>query len=292
MQGEQTVPEVTAGIEALQKHPGVDVVVIIRGGGAKTDLFSFDDVFLCKTVAQCVKPVVTGIGHEIDVSVADLVAHTRCVTPTDVARFLVSRMDEAWAFLDHAHREISRRSREVFQRAGERLRLTASGLGHVTKRWMISSLSVLKECVFYLHTALTKDLAGREQALLMASHGLTASFDAAVQRELQALGVLPCSIIRDMRVCFTSREADLCRKQQRLGDSAQLILVRQHDRLEHLHSLVRTMDPSTVLKRGYSITADSSGRIVLDSASVQKDERITTVLARGRIVSTVAYKEP
>jgi exodeoxyribonuclease VII large subunit len=291
MQGENTVPEVVAGIEALKKHPLVDTIAIIRGGGARTDLFSFDDLAVCKAIALCGKPVITGIGHEIDVSVADLVAHTCCVTPTDVARLLVSEMDEVWASLDQACREISYRSREILQRSGERLRMTANGLHHLTRRWMVSAVSMLKEVAFYLHTALARDLAAKEQMLAMTGSGLANGSREVLRRELQALDALPSPAIRDMHTRFSLLRSDLGRMQQGLGGHAKAALVRQQDLLEHLHSLFSVMGPSEVLRRGYSITVDSSGRLVMDAAAIDKGECITTTLARGRLVSTVKDKE-
>ena len=291
MQGENTVPEVLAGIESLQRRSGVDAIVVIRGGGARTDLFSFDDLALCRAVALCTRPVITGIGHEIDVSVADLVAHTCCVTPTDAARFLVNRMDEVWACLDQARRDVSHRSREVLQRAGERIRTASSGLGHVTHRWIVSALSVLKEHAFYLHTALARDHAGREQMLAMTALRLANSSRAAIGRQLQVLDELPRATIRDARARFAFLQAELARQQQGLGDHAGTIIVRQQDRMEHLGSLFSAMDPSRTLRRGYSITMDSKGRAIVDAASIRKGASITTVLAKGRVVSTVKDKE-
>lgn len=291
MQGENTVPGVLAGIEALQGRPGMDVIVIIRGGGAKTDLFSFDDLSLCRAVARCARPVITGIGHEIDVSVADLVAHTCCVTPTDAGRFLTGRMEEMWAYLDQASRDISHRGREVLQIAGERLRTASSGLGRAARQWMVSALSDLRECAFHLHTALTRELARREQMLVTAASSLTHNSRAAVERQRQVLDGLPQTAIRDTLARFSLLRADLARQQQVLGDHAGAIIARQQDRMEHLGSLFSAMEPLQTLRRGYSITTDSQGRIVADADMVRKGASITTVLARGRIVSTVKDKE-
>jgi exodeoxyribonuclease VII large subunit len=144
MQGENTVPEVIRGIKSLERRPGVDSIVIIRGGGAKTDLFSFDDMELCRAIALCTKPVITGIGHEIDVSVADLVAHTYRVTPTDVARHYIALADEVWAFLDMVCRDMTYRCGELLAGGNERLKTASAGLGHIAKRWMVSSLSTLQ----------------------------------------------------------------------------------------------------------------------------------------------------
>ena len=91
MQGEGAAKSIIA---ALEKIEGYDAVVIIRGGGATTDLSCFDNYELCAVCAQCDIPILTGIGHTRDVSVLDLVAHESLKTPTAVAEWLIHRMDE------------------------------------------------------------------------------------------------------------------------------------------------------------------------------------------------------
>jgi exodeoxyribonuclease VII large subunit len=96
MQGEKTEASVIAALEDIFRHAvHFDLVVIIRGGGATSELSSFDSYLLAANCAQFPLPIVTGIGHERDDTVLDLVAHTRMKTPTAVAEFLIGRMDEA-----------------------------------------------------------------------------------------------------------------------------------------------------------------------------------------------------
>jgi exodeoxyribonuclease VII large subunit len=95
MQGEETGPTIIAALDAIAGFTHFfDAVVIIRGGGSKLDLSSFDHYELGLNVAQFPLPVITGIGHEQDDSIIDLVANTRCKTPTAAAEFLISRVGE------------------------------------------------------------------------------------------------------------------------------------------------------------------------------------------------------
>ena len=91
MQGENAAKSIIAALEGIE---GFDAVVIIRGGGATTDLSCFDDYALCSVCAQFELPIITGIGHTRDVAVLDLVAHQALKTPTAVAEWLIHRMDE------------------------------------------------------------------------------------------------------------------------------------------------------------------------------------------------------
>lgn len=101
MQGEETVPSIIAALDTIAGYGDFfDAVVIIRGGGSKLDLSSFDNYELGLNVAQFPLPVITGIGHEQDDSIIDLVAHTRCKTPTAVAEFLIGLVEEFESRLD------------------------------------------------------------------------------------------------------------------------------------------------------------------------------------------------
>jgi exodeoxyribonuclease VII large subunit len=93
VQGVEAVRSVVAGLRTLAARPGpLDVVCIVRGGGARTDLAAFDDESVARAIAAMPVPVLTGIGHEIDTSVADAVAHTSYKTPTACAAALVERV--------------------------------------------------------------------------------------------------------------------------------------------------------------------------------------------------------
>ena len=113
MQGERAEASLIAALDAVYRHRALfDVVVIIRGGGSTSDLNCFDSYALATHCAQFPLPIITGIGHERDETVLDLVAHTRAKTPTAAAEFLIGRMDEAAATLNAL---------------GERLRAAALG---------------------------------------------------------------------------------------------------------------------------------------------------------------------
>lgn len=96
MQGDKTETSIIAALDHIYNHAAYfDVVVILRGGGSAADLSSFDSYLLAANCAQFPLPVITGIGHERDDTVVDLVAHTRLKTPTAVAEFLIGKMQSA-----------------------------------------------------------------------------------------------------------------------------------------------------------------------------------------------------
>lgn len=112
MQGNQVEESLLRALDAImERQAEFDVVVIIRGGGAVSDLTGFDTYLLASACAQFPLPVITGIGHERDDTVIDAVAHTRVKTPTAAAQYLIGRMDEAALHLD----ELSQRLRSAVE---------------------------------------------------------------------------------------------------------------------------------------------------------------------------------
>ena len=108
MQGERTEESVIAALDRIYAHQELfDVVALLRGGGATSDLNSFDSYLLAANCAQFPLPILTGIGHERDDTVVDLVAHTRLKTPTAVAEFLIRRMDQAAQTVEELQQAVS-----------------------------------------------------------------------------------------------------------------------------------------------------------------------------------------
>ncbi len=124
MQGEHTPYDVLRGIKALEQRE-LDAIAIVRGGGAKTDLYYFDDIRICEAIARCRLPVLTGIGHEIDLSVADMVSYMHFVTPTDTARFLVSGLDDFWQRIADAISTLEDSAGSYMEKESDRLKMIA-----------------------------------------------------------------------------------------------------------------------------------------------------------------------
>ena len=135
MQGNDTESSIIAALETLRQNEDIDVVCIVRGGGAKTDLNYFDSEALCRAVANYPIPVFTGIGHEIDKSLLDEVAYMSCITPTDCAKRLVERAQESWTNLIEAARGIASSARDMLTDSRQQLGMVATRLQqNVTSR--------------------------------------------------------------------------------------------------------------------------------------------------------------
>ncbi len=120
MQGNETENTILAALGKLREYPDLDVVCIVRGGGSKTDLNYFDSEILCRAVANFPIPVLTGIGHEIDLSLLDQVAWQHYITPTDCAKFLTECIADAMLEMRDLVYDIAGRVRVALIREQER----------------------------------------------------------------------------------------------------------------------------------------------------------------------------
>lgn len=121
MQGEQVPESIIAALEEVLSEGPFDLVVIIRGGGASSDLSDFDSYELAACIAQYPLPVLTGIGHERDETVLDYVAHTKVKTPTAAAAFIIEHQGQEAALLDELYHRITNTAKDRIQREKQRL---------------------------------------------------------------------------------------------------------------------------------------------------------------------------
>ncbi len=129
MQGDQAVASIIDALHRIyEQEDRYEMVVLIRGGGAKTDLDCFDDYELCAHLAQFPLPVVTGIGHERDNTIADMVAHTRMKTPTAVAEFILGGFITYESNINELVERISRASAEKITHEQENINRLAHQL--------------------------------------------------------------------------------------------------------------------------------------------------------------------
>ncbi|MDR3218135.1 MAG: exodeoxyribonuclease VII large subunit [Dysgonamonadaceae bacterium] len=166
MQGEQTGTSIIAALDKIFEYKNLfDVVVIIRGGGATSDLASFDSYDLAANCAQFPLPIVTGIGHERDDTVLDFVSFYRAKTPTAVADFLIDRMEETLNELMDCQENITDRAQSILSNASERLLAQASYLPLLTNRLIEKEKSALEISYFKIRNASMQKLT-QQDALL------------------------------------------------------------------------------------------------------------------------------
>ncbi len=184
MQGEQTQADVTSALERIVSS-GIDydAVVIIRGGGSQSDLSAFDSYVICNYIAQCPIPVITGIGHERDISVADMVAHTSVKTPTAVARHIIDSFDRVASFLDSASRTIKESVRERVQGEERYLQQRAGAIERVARTLLHSKAVSLSSTTERLRGSVARFTITKQQHLTQLSERLPKAARFALAKE-------------------------------------------------------------------------------------------------------------
>lgn len=151
LQGTEAAESVTQALLEAHDHD-FDLVVIIRGGGAKIDLDTFDDYELCSHIAQYPLPVITGIGHERDSTIADMVAHTSLKTPTAVAEFLTTAMRNYDEQISAYNFHIRQNSRNILQRNENQLAALKQTIAFAGRQQLITHQSQVKQQSLQLKT--------------------------------------------------------------------------------------------------------------------------------------------
>ena len=264
VQGYDAARSVAWGLGAVAAR-GVDAVLLVRGGGATTDLAAFDSELIARTIAGLDVPVLTGIGHDIDHTIADEVAHAAYKTPTACAQAVV---DDVRAF--------RRRTVEVWQDIAitvrRRLRAESVRLSSCGRHVAVATRQGL--------AAADRDLAGRPPRVRRAA---TSVFDRSARQLERAAGRTSSSARGHLR----ARGLALAAVGQRLQHRPpRLVAAAAHD-LDRLDAQVRALDPARTLARGWSITRDAGGRVLRAAAAVTEGDTITTTLADGEVRSTV-----
>jgi len=285
MQGEQTQPEV---IKALAGHikAGVDVIVITRGGGSRADLSWFDQRDLAVAIAESPVPVITAIGHEVDTSIADLVAHHACKTPTAAAEYLVARVDEASARLEDAAERILSAARDLLVESRDRIDL-ADRLVHASRSVQLRARVHYQTTVGRLQDRVSRNLADGRGVLAELRNRMGTAVVRRTSRARENLGGLAIGI----SAAAGARTAAARKKQMvlstRLGREALRPVGIRGARLESLATQVRLMDPNRLLARGYTITLDADGRAVTKAAALAAGDLIETRFSDGQVRSLV-----
>lgn len=182
VQGDGAAQQIAAALRKVHLLPGVDVVITGRGGGSVEDLWAFNEEVVARAIFDCPIPVVSAVGHEIDVSIADLVADRRALTPSEAGELVVPLLSEVQQTLDH----VRRRMTTALQQRAQRARLTLDNLRQ--RRCFAKPLQRVHDLAARLDELegrLQRGLRGRVESSRQQLATLAASLDA-----LSPLGVL------------------------------------------------------------------------------------------------------
>jgi len=283
VQGAAAAPQIARAIKRLEAMPErPDVILLVRGGGSPEDLWCFNEEIVVRAIVECSIPIITGIGHEIDISLADLAADVHAATPSNAA-------------------ELACPDRESLRRRLPRLallgRLLAQTLAHARKReehlrshlhhaWQLirdERRMHIERLRTRLHIAAADILKHRRAAV----HALAARLrrhepHEALRRRHQALDLLRQRLYASAAVIRHYRRMQLERKRQALALLPQPLIERERRRLAVQQNRLVALSPLSVLARGYALAQTPAGRLVTSAAMLRAGDPLAVRFHDGR----------
>ena len=264
VQGEGAALEIARGLKAVGHVPGVDVIIVGRGGGSIEDLWAFNEEIVARAIALSPVPVISAVGHETDVTIADFVADLRAPTPSAAAEIVVAATDEFRGRIDRLRDRMRAVARGQIQRLSRRVHVLGgrpafAGIpGRVAMRGRQAA-----ELSHELMRAARARLGARERTARQLRHRLDA-----------------CDLGRRLAVIRTR----LVGAQGRLGGA---VARRRHLADRHLRECagrLDTLSPLAVLGRGYAVcwNADRT-EVVRDAGATAPGDRVRVTLAKGEL---------
>ena len=272
VQGDGSALEIARGLDAIGRVPGVDVIIVGRGGGSIEDLWAFNEEAVARAIANSPVPVISAVGHETDVTIADFVADLRAPTPSAAAELVVSAKDEFVGRIDHLHDRLLGAARGRVQNLSRRAhaigaRPSFAGFpGRVAMRGRHAA-----ELSHGLARVARAGLAARERRLQLLRRQLD-TFDLGRR-------------LADVRTRLVGSDGKLLGAMTGRRHLARLQLKNAAGRLESL-------SPLAVLARGYAVCWTGDRAHVIHAASdVAPGDTVRVTLSRGEIEAKVSRTE-
>lgn len=291
MQGNEAPGSITKALELIFEYEEMfDAVAIIRGGGAQIDLACFDNYELAFNVAQFPLPVITGIGHDKDDTVIDLVAHTRMKTPTAVAEFLITGALQFSQQLNELEKHFTELVNDQLEENKNRLNDAADQLNNLVNQMIVSQQNRLNIARI--------QLTNRSEAFLKNQFSDLKQISAIANNQTHRFVTRQNHLLEQSgnKLNFAFRQQVLKNKSL-LQQFQNLIKFRsietiktEKKNLNSIQEKLRLVDPQNILKRGYSLTM-LNGKILKSAQLVKEGDLLETRLSDGTVESTVRYKK-
>lgn len=266
VQGDGAGASIAEAIDALSAMPQVEVLIVGRGGGASEDLWAFNEEAVVRAIARSRVPVVSAVGHEIDVTLSDFAADHRAPTPSAAAEAVVPVLDEIVERLDELARRLSRIVDTMLQMQRHRFE---------------RSLNVLHEIRFRIQTEAQRLDELRDGLTRIFTEQLTTLHREMVERRHLLLAQGPQSRIQRSLVLIPQ----LCK---RLEQEARRGLIGRRQSVALQMAALDALSPLAILQRGFSIVQTvSDGRVLRRASDVAVGESVQVRLAEGQLVCQV-----
>lgn len=241
-----------------------DVVVIIRGGGSKADLSCFDSYDIAQNIAQFPLPVITGIGHERDESISDLVANTSLKTPTAVAEFLISKL----------------------QYAETELETLKDNFVYLAKDLLYNTKTKLNTTVYNLKPVIIETISRRNNELSLISQKIISESKSCVSNQMRTLNNLPEKVNYLCKSKLNNENRNVNLKKIALITGVERLMLKKNHEINISEQKNSYLSPKNILKRGYSYTVHN-GKLVKTTRSLKKGDIIETKLYIGKVKSKI-----
>lgn len=261
VQGEGAVESLLSAIDKLERYPGLEVMIVGRGGGSFEDLLAFSDERVVRRIACCRVPVVSAVGHEIDVSLTDFAADARAATPSEAAELVVADVRSRRAEMEGLVQSLLRAQRARLE--DDRAALARQTARLVDPRFLIADKQQWLD-----------DLVARAERCTARSLRECRAVSRRLEQRL---------VHQHPRVALSRQRAAVSECQRRLEREMWRRLSSVRQRTLAAHSRLEALSPLQVLARGYSITLDAEGRAVRDSQAVRAGQELEVRLHRGRL---------
>lgn len=272
VQGKEAAQDIVASIEIANKRQECDVLIVGRGGGSLEDLWCFNEEIVARAIFASQIPIISAVGHETDVTIADFVADLRASTPSAAAELLSRDQKELWQKIDYLQQRLeiafTYKLNRYLQRL-ERLQLRLKNQ-HPQAR-----LQLQRQQYFYLQQRLTQAIAD----YLQRRQQLQASLS-------QRLSQLPLTLQ------IETQQRTLNHWQTRLQTAINTFLQHQQHKLANLGGRLDNISPLKVLQRGYTVTTSLDTKLVSSIQQVTIGQEIATRTVDGKLISQITRIEP
>ncbi len=291
MQGVEAPSSIIFALERIfQFEDFFDAVVIIRGGGATADLSSFDDYELAFNITQFPLPVITGIGHEKDDTIIDLVAHSRLKTPTAVAEFLIKGVETYYSRLLEMENEIVDFAVNMLDSHNSELENAAIGLSRVVEGFIIKNQIQLSKKGNEVQRVVKQFSYQKEHELSELHHELYSKSKMLISAIKTRLAQKKESLHHLINESILKQRGVINHFTDILSGQSKKFLLKEKDRIHFFENTARLINPENVLQRGYTLTL-KNGEIIKSSKQIELDEEIETRFADGKVKSKIVKKE-
>jgi len=291
MQGTEVSSTIIFALERIfQYEDFFDAVVIIRGGGATADLSSFDNYDLAFNITQFPLPVITGIGHEKDDTIIDLVAHTRLKTPTAVAEFLIKGMERFYDRMLEMESKIVNHTRDSIDSRHKELEQAASNLNYAVTGFVHRNQTQLNRKGNELQRTVKQFSFQKERELNNLKHELKSKVVMWFAVSKTGIAQKRRNLKHLVNQSLLTQRSVIGRYKDLISGQTRKMIFREKERIHFNENTIRLINPENVLIRGFTLTL-KEGRIIKSTKQINIDEEIETRFADGSVKSKIVKKD-